>query len=111
MSQQNSDRKPARPTPVSASRRRWFRFAAAVGLPLLLLGLAEGTLRLCGFGYRTSFFLPRQIQGQPALIDNQQFGKRFFPPGLERFPHPFVVPIQKPPTALRIFVLGESAAM
>lgn len=51
------------------------------------------------------------IQGRPVLTDNQAYGHRFFPPGLVRYPRPFTMPAVKPPGTLRIFVLGESAAM
>ena len=82
-----------------------------LGVPLLLLLVAEGLLRWAGFGYPTGFFLPRQLEGRAVLIDNQEFGKRFFPPGLVRYPRPFTMPEPKPAEALRIFVLGESAAL
>jgi len=78
---------------------------------LLLALLAEGLLRLGGYGYPTAFFLSREINNRPMLTDNQDFGRRFFPPGLVRYPHPFTMPAAKPPGTFRIFVLGESAAM
>ncbi len=96
---------------ATGSRKRWFRLAALVGIPLLLLFAAEGILRLAGYGYPTSFFLRRQVNGRSVWIDNQEFGKRFFPPGLVRYPHPVILPAVKPPDTLRIFVFGESAAM
>lgn len=96
---------------ASGHRRFWFRLSALVGVPLLVLLVVEIVLRLAGYGYSTSFFLNRQIDGQAVLIDNQQFGKRFFPPGLVRYPRPVRLSAARPPDTLRIFVLGESAAM
>jgi tetratricopeptide (TPR) repeat protein len=77
----------------------------------MLLLSAEGLLRLAGYGYYPHFFQKRMIQGRPVLTDNQAYGRRFFPPGLVRYPRPFTMPAVKPPGTLRIFVLGESAAM
>jgi tetratricopeptide (TPR) repeat protein len=92
--------------------RRWyFRLLAAVGVPLVLVFSVEGLLRLGGYGYSTGFFLNRQIEGRAVLTDNQDFGRRFFPSGLVRYPHPFAMPAVKPSGTLRIFLLGESAAM
>jgi tetratricopeptide (TPR) repeat protein len=84
---------------------------SAVGIPLILLLSAEGLLRLAGYGYYPHFFQKRMIQGRPVLTDNQAYGRRFFPPGLVRYPRPFTMPAVKPPGTLRIFVFGESAAM
>ncbi len=88
-----------------------FRGVAIVAIPLLLLSTTEGLLRLVGFGYPTAFFLEREVNGHASLIDNQEFGCRFFPPGLVRYPRPVVLPAVKPNSVTRIFVLGESAAM
>lgn len=78
---------------------------------MLALGAAEILLRLAGFGYPTTFFLEREFEGRAVLIDNQAFGKRFFPPGLTRYPRSIVLDRDKAPGARRIFVFGESAAM
>jgi tetratricopeptide (TPR) repeat protein len=85
--------------------------AAAVGIPLLLLVGLEGTLRLAGYGYPTCFFLTRSMEGRTVWTDNQDFGRRFFPPGLVRRPQALNLPAEKPANTVRIFVLGESAAM
>lgn len=98
-------------SPLSRRRRWWFRLAAALLFPVLLLLAAEGILRMAGFGYPTGFFKRRATDGANVWIDNQDFGRRFFPPGLERSPRPFTLPVAKSPDATRIFVLGESAAM
>jgi tetratricopeptide (TPR) repeat protein len=77
---------------------------------LLLAGL-EGALRLGGYGFPTSFFKHLTIAGQPRLVENDKFGLRFFPPALVRFPAPVVMQARKPPGTLRLFILGESAAL
>jgi tetratricopeptide (TPR) repeat protein len=92
------------------SRKRWFRLIA-IAVPLVGLILLEFFLRLVGYGYPTDFFLKTTVNGQPMFIENQQFSRRYFPPGLERTPQPVMFPTVKPPNTVRIFVLGESAAM
>lgn len=95
------------PTP----RRRWrFRLLALI-LPLLALGLVELTLRLAGYGHPTGFFLPVNDQGRAMLTDNPWFGRRFFPAAVARAPQPLYLAARKPQDTVRIFVLGESAAM
>lgn len=98
-------------TRCSRGRGWLFRLAAVVLMPAVLLLAVEGILQLIGYGYPTSFLLSRTIEGRPVWTDNQEFGKRFFPPGLVRYPRPMVVPLEKSADALRIFVLGESAAL
>jgi tetratricopeptide (TPR) repeat protein len=83
----------------------------ALALPLLVIVLLEGVLRLAGYGYPTSFFLKHQQEGAPVLVENPKFGWRFFPPAVARSPQPLLFPAQKPVGAVRIFLFGESAAM
>ncbi|MEO8428377.1 MAG: tetratricopeptide repeat protein, partial [Verrucomicrobiota bacterium] len=71
----------------------------------------EIALRLAGYGYPTSFFLPQRINGNAMLVENDRFGFRFFPPALARSPAPTVMRQEKPPGVYRIFLFGESAAM
>jgi tetratricopeptide (TPR) repeat protein len=97
--------------PPPSGTRRWGFRLAALALPLLLLLVLEVLLRLFGFGYPTSFFLKERAGGQPVFIENQQFTRRFFPPGLARTPEPVIVSATKPRDTCRIFILGESAAM
>jgi tetratricopeptide (TPR) repeat protein len=78
--------------------------------PLLAFGLLEAGLRVAGFGYPTSFFLPLRVNGQEVLVQNNQFGWRFFGRELARSPYPFVMPEAKAPGTCRVFVFGESAA-
>jgi len=116
----NNTSKPSKPkpapaqtptkNPLSVRRARYFRFAVLL-LPLLVLGLVELTLRLAGYGHPTDFFLPANDQGRAVLTDNPWFGRRFFPPAVARTPRPLYLAARKPPDTVRIFVLGESAAM
>ena len=53
-------------------------------LPLGALALLEGILRVTGFGHPTSFFVSKEINGRPMLVENSWFGQRFFPPALAR---------------------------
>jgi tetratricopeptide (TPR) repeat protein len=93
------------------ARRLLFGFAAAVVVPLAVLLAAEGSLRLLGVGFDPCFFQEREIASQRVITDNPRFGWRFFPPAVSRGAPPFVLPREKPPGTVRIFVLGGSAAM
>ncbi len=104
---------PPRPeqAPALSRRRKWaFRLIALAGVPLLLFGGLEATLRLAGYGYRTGFFDTVHIGQQEFLVDNENFSLRFFPPQLTRWPNPILMEAHKPASTYRIFILGESAA-
>ena len=94
---------------VSVSKRRMFRWLAALGLPVLLLSGLEVALRLCGWGYPTHFFLPTGT-GE-VYAENEKFGWRFFPQRLARAPDPIRLTKAKPAGTFRVFVFGESAAL
>jgi tetratricopeptide (TPR) repeat protein len=92
-------------------RRKWlFRLLAMIILPLAALALPEMALRLCGYGYDTSFFKPITIGGQNLLVENDSYGFRFFPPEVARLPRPIMIEDRKPAGVCRIFIFGESAA-
>jgi len=74
---------------------------------LLVLGLAEGGLRLAGVGYPTAFFIARNGD---TLETNERFAWRFMPRELARDPLAFRMARRKPANTVRIFILGESAA-
>jgi tetratricopeptide (TPR) repeat protein len=93
-------------------RRLWlFRILAPLAMLLLIGGGLELALRLCGYGYLTSFFLKTEIEGTNYYVSNDRFGYRFFPPALARTPVPMRMEVKKPAHTYRIFVFGESAAM
>jgi len=83
----------------------------ALAVPFVNLVLLELVLRTLGYGYPTDFFLRTRVDGKPVFIENQQFSKRYFPPGLERTPRPLIFSTIKPADTLRLFLFGESAAM
>ena len=87
------------------------RLLLALIAPLLLLSAAEFILRAVDYGYPTSFFVPAEINGRKVMADNQFFGYRFFPPRITRTPPCIVFDREKTPGTIRVFVLGESAAM
>ncbi|HUJ27352.1 MAG TPA: hypothetical protein VLW85_15110 [Myxococcales bacterium] len=92
--------------------RAWlFRLVSVVLLPLLALALFEGALHLFGFGAPAGFTIPCEIDGRAAFCENPEFTAPFFPAGMERRATPFAIPAQKAPGTLRVFVVGESAAM
>jgi tetratricopeptide (TPR) repeat protein len=97
--------------PRQARRRKVCFRVIAIAVPLLNLVLLEIVLRVAGYGYPTSFFLRSETNGVPVFIENQQFSKRYFPPGLERTPQPVIFRAVKSPNTIRIFIFGESAAM
>ncbi|MGB8013067.1 MAG: tetratricopeptide repeat protein [Terriglobales bacterium] len=97
-------------------RVRGWRFwtvslATTILVPLLLLGMAEGALRLFGVGFSTDLTVPCTLQGHAASCYNLFFPAPFFPPGMIKTPQAYAIPAEKPQGTYRIFVLGESAAM
>jgi tetratricopeptide (TPR) repeat protein len=83
-------------------------------VPLLLIGVLELVLRGAGYGYPTDFFLDgSRTERAGVLIENREFNRWVFPPGMSDYPAPlpFVLPAVKPAGTYRVFVLGESAAL
>jgi tetratricopeptide (TPR) repeat protein len=92
--------------------RIWvLRIAIGLFAPVLLLGLVEAVLRVCGVGYPTDVTVPCTVQGRSAACYNLFFAAPFFPPGMIKTPQMYAIPAEKPPGTIRIVVLGESAAM
>lgn len=95
--------------------RLWLFRLLAASLPLVLLLVAEGVLRLAGVGHATDFLVPPpRLEGEPAAeevewVSNRRFGWRFFPRELARAPVPMALGTKDAET-LRIVVLGGSAA-
>jgi len=88
-----------------------FRLFLALFVPIGFVGVLELLLRFGGFGYPTEFMLPSKRDGQSMLIQNNQFGWRFFGAAMARMPEPFCLPKVKDPNTVRIIVFGESAAL
>ena len=111
MKRKNETPAAKRSRPALTRGQLWtFRFLALLS-PFLLLAVVELFLRLAGAGHPTGFFLEQRLNGRDVLTDNPHFGERFFPQGLARTPQPVLLPARKEPGTIRIFVLGESAAM
>lgn len=99
-------------TPLIGKRRLWiFRLTAMFLIPLLLLLTMESLLRLAGYGYDPHFFKEMKIEGIPFLVQNDAFSYRFFPREMARYPKAIRMQAVKSPDSIRIFILGESAAM
>jgi len=92
-------------------RRYGLQIASAILVPILLLGILEGALRLFGVGFPTELTEACTLQGKPAACYNLFFPAPFFPPGMIKTPQAYAIPAEKPQGTFRIFVLGESAAM
>ena len=75
--------------------------------PVLFFGVLEAGLRLGGYGYPTTFFVGPDAHGTRA--SNPRFAWRFFPRSLARPPNPCFLATE-PAGAIRVFVLGSSAA-
>lgn len=102
--------KPGVPAPTKKRRgwRGWLlRIGVAVLAPAVVILLLEAGLRLGGYGYATGFFVPTDTPGLWRV--NERFGWRFFPRALSRDPELLTI-TAKPAAAVRIFVLGSSAA-
>src|ERR1700693_1066999 len=102
-------------TEIEKQVRGWrfwsLRIATSVLIPVLLLCIAEGALRLFGIGFPTDLTVPCTLQGRAASCYNLFFPAPFFPPGMIKTPQAYAIPAEKPRGPFRIFVLGESAAM
>lgn len=110
-SPKNAKPSPKNGTPPPKKKRSRLRkviTALILGLvvPAALLGLLEGSLRVLGYGYSTSFF----IKNGDFLESNARFGWRFFPRELNRSIGAIWMRQKKPSGVYRIFVLGGSAA-
>ncbi len=91
--------------------KRWIgKLLLALLVPVVLLGMTEGMLRLFDVGYPTSFLVPAEVDGEAVWVENPFFTYQIFSPPLARTPSPIVVKKDKPADAFRVVVLGESAA-
>jgi len=102
-----------KPAARTFSRLRFWgpRIAFAIAVPVLLLALTEGALRIFHVGYSTSLMMPCTVHGRPMDCYNPFFAAPYFPPGMIKTPQFYSIDPVKPKSTYRIFVLGESAAM
>ncbi|HUF08998.1 MAG TPA: tetratricopeptide repeat protein [Rhodothermales bacterium] len=89
------------------SRRRWF-VALALLLPVLLFALAEGILRIAGYGADYPLFV--EVPGYESyLMPNPDVGRRYFrQSSIVPGPPHDVFLREKPDSAFRLFVQGGS---
>jgi len=106
-----ADRSAVQPAQLSLRRKWLFRFLAVFVVPSLLLGGVELCLRLAGFGFDPHFFKKERIAGRDCFVASEDFGRRFFPERMVRFPPAVVMARAKPRDTFRIFIFGESAAL
>ena len=85
-------------------------FPVLLLLLLLMVGLAEVLCRVIGVGHQPSFLIREFVSGQPVWESNPHFSDPFYPKGLARPPLHIQWPYAKPKNALRIVVVGGSAA-
>ncbi|MDC0266709.1 hypothetical protein OAK83_01860 [bacterium] len=90
-------------------RRMLLGSASAILACMFLALILEGVLRWVGYGYPTSFFLNDPNSGM--VIENERFVWQFLSPQSHLKPHPFRFDQKRKQDAIRIFVLGESAAL
>jgi Flp pilus assembly protein TadD len=91
-------------------RRAAGRAALALASPLVLLAGAEMTLRALHAGHPTALLVPAPEIGPGVFVENPAYGNAFFPASLARTPAPILLR-PKAAGAIRVVVLGESAAM
>ena len=103
---------PATSAAALSPGRKWLVRLLAMCIPtLIILGGLELLLRVLGYGFDPHFFKRARVGGRECYVFNQDFGLRFFPRSMVRFPPPVVIPAAKMPDTLRIFIFGESAAL
>jgi tetratricopeptide (TPR) repeat protein len=103
-------------TPLSAgwtsrAKRKYhwiMRIVASVLVPVVLLAVIEGALRIFSYGYSTKFF--EKADDGKTLTTNWKFAWQFYPRKTATSPTPILFPKEKAPGTKRIFILGESAA-
>ncbi|HWN97613.1 MAG TPA: tetratricopeptide repeat protein [Methylomirabilota bacterium] len=95
--------------PERRLKHRWLaRVIAIVVVPLLIFGVIEGALRLCGYGYSTKFFVP--AGDGKSITTNPKFAWQYYPKKSATSPAPVLFAKEKPAGTRRVFILGESAA-
>lgn len=89
-----------------------FRIVLAL-IPILLLLLIEGGLRIAGVARPPRYFLSQEIGGRTVIWPNPEIGKRFFSPSIGRVipvPNAQIIAEKKSPGWRRILCIGASTA-
>jgi tetratricopeptide (TPR) repeat protein len=97
--------------PASRSKRPpwWMKLAMVVISPLVCLVLIELALWIVGYGVPKRFFVPWKAGGRTVYLSNKRYCEHFVSKQLSRSPE-YVTLGPKAANAVRIFVLGSSAA-
>lgn len=91
-------------------RHAWLgKLTLALAVPAILAALLELGLRAGGYGRNPDFFIPDTAPG--VYRTNPRFTETYFPASFGLKPANFRITREKPTGTVRIFVLGESAAM
>lgn len=102
--------KPKPSAPIPGRSLAWpVKLALMIGAPLIFFLTLEMGLRLAGFGRSPDFFIPDEKPGYYRT--NPRFTEMFFPASFGLKPVNFRLPKEKPEGTVRVFLLGESAAM
>ncbi len=103
---------PTTRAPLSLGRKLLFAAILSTVAFALLLCALELTLRLTGYGHSTHFVRREKLpDGSVILRENRDCTAPFFSEKLVRRPQPFRLSEHKKPGAIRIVILGSSAAM
>jgi hypothetical protein len=87
--------------------RQWaVNLCAGLVIPALILLALEGSLRLFGFRFPTSFCLRQN----DLYTQNDKFLWAFYSKSTNLRPNPFAVAVHKAEAVVRVLVIGESAA-
>jgi hypothetical protein len=96
---------------VSAVKKKLvFATILTVFTVVLIIGIAEITLRLTGFGYATTPLIRAEIGGTDYWVGNPNFTRIYFPETLKRLPPPNRVRVEKASSTRRYMIVGGSAA-
>jgi tetratricopeptide (TPR) repeat protein len=101
---------PAASGDEGSAGRQWLFRSFLLLFPLLVLLLLELVLRGAGYGVSMDFVLGQEVQGETRHLSNPRFTWLFFDPAVARVAPPFSLAVRKPSGAVRVFVLGSSAA-
>lgn len=102
---------PAKPTAnrFAVGRRVWLiRIGLVVLTPVLFLAILEIGLSIADFGRPATFFV---ASDQDGILTTNHWFIWFYRKARTTSPHPCLIRTEKPANTIRVFVLGESAAM
>ncbi len=88
-----------------------FTFIALFVIPLLFFVLLELGLTVMGVGKSFDYFHKIDINGRPHYQENPDFADQFYPPSLNIGPVENTFAAERSPDLLRVYILGESAAL